>query len=122
MRQPSCCQLALTSESLLAAWGTLDRYAAFLPARSPGRCLRGGGEREVERCGEAIDSAAVGEAKASFRKVHPFQLCPTPISLPEVSADVCVQLVAHLGLTFDAIDFLATEDRGLVFLEINPNA
>ena len=41
--------------------------------------------------------------------------------LPPAVAQLCLNLVTHLGLNFGAIDFALTPDGRYVFFEINPN-
>lgn len=44
-----------------------------------------------------------------------------PGKLPEKLERLCVDLVAHMGLRYGAIDMIVTPDDEYVFVEINPN-
>lgn len=44
-----------------------------------------------------------------------------PHTLPIGTADICIKLVANLGLNFGAIDLALLEDNSYIFFEINPN-
>lgn len=68
-----------------------------------------------------IGSAVVEAAANDFRRVHPFELEHSAIELPAEIERACARIVAELGLSFGAIDLLATADGDHVFLEINPN-
>ena len=60
-------------------------------------------------------------SRVDWRATHDPDLCHREHKLPSALANLCRDLVSHLGLHFGAIDFALTHDGKYVFFEINPN-
>jgi len=69
----------------------------------------------------AIDSQSVPSARIDWRRADTDTLRHLVHALPPNVSDLCLRLVAKLGLSFGALDFALTPDGEYVFLEINPN-
>lgn len=68
-----------------------------------------------------IDSQASRSTAVDWRHYHDTNVGYTAYDLPQDVADRCVRLVAGLGLSFGALDFIVTPDGRYVFLELNVN-
>ncbi|MGV9773107.1 MvdC/MvdD family ATP grasp protein [Streptosporangium sp. NPDC003464] len=68
-----------------------------------------------------IDSQASRLTSLDWRHYDDPKVGYSAYDLPPDVADRCVRLVAGLGLTFGALDFIVTPDGRYVFLEINVN-
>jgi glutathione synthase/RimK-type ligase-like ATP-grasp enzyme len=69
----------------------------------------------------AIDSQSVPSASIDWRKTDTETLGHLKHALPAPIEDLCLKLVAALGLNYGAIDLVLTPDNEYFFLEINPN-
>ncbi|MFC3983459.1 MvdC/MvdD family ATP grasp protein [Streptosporangium jomthongense] len=68
-----------------------------------------------------IDSQASRLTAVDWRHYDDPNVGYSAYDLPRDVADRCVRLVAELGLTFGALDFIVTPDSRYVFLELNVN-
>lgn len=68
-----------------------------------------------------IDSQGNAAARVDWRRTDDPHLPHRRTTLPDAIAASIRQLMAQLGLTFGALDFIATPDGRFVFLEVNPN-
>ncbi|GAA2875929.1 hypothetical protein GCM10010517_36960 [Streptosporangium fragile] len=68
-----------------------------------------------------IDSQASRLTAVDWRHYDDPKVGYAAYDLPRDVADRCVRLVAGLGLTFGALDFIVTPDGRYVFLELNVN-
>ena len=75
--------------------------------------------KEVYAC--RIDSQASEKTRVDWRN---YDLANTPHSTYDLDSTIqkrCIELVQKFGLNYGAIDFIATPEGQLFFLEINPN-
>ncbi|MBE9197602.1 MULTISPECIES: MvdD family ATP-grasp ribosomal peptide maturase [unclassified Nodularia (in: cyanobacteria)] len=69
----------------------------------------------------AVDSQALEQARHDWRKQGIALLDAwQPHNLPQDVAEKLLQLMAHFGLNYGAIDIILTPDNRYVFLEVNP--
>jgi len=68
-----------------------------------------------------IDSQGNEAAKVDWRRTDDPLLPHRRGSIPDELAAAVREFMRRLGLTFGALDFVATPDGELVFLEVNPN-
>ncbi|MFB9674794.1 MvdC/MvdD family ATP grasp protein [Streptosporangium vulgare] len=68
-----------------------------------------------------IDSQASRMTTVDWRHYHDAKVGYAAYDLPRDIGDRCVRLVAGLGLSFGALDFIVTPDGRYVFLELNVN-
>lgn len=69
----------------------------------------------------AVDSQALEPARHDWRKQGVALLDAwQPHNLPQDVAEKLLQLMAHFGLNYGAIDIILTPDNRYVFLEVNP--
>jgi glutathione synthase/RimK-type ligase-like ATP-grasp enzyme len=69
----------------------------------------------------SIDSQASRMTAVDWRHLEDPKTRYSAYDLPREVADRCVRLVAGLGLSFAALDFIVTPDGRYVFLELNVN-
>ncbi|MET9239689.1 MvdC/MvdD family ATP grasp protein [Nonomuraea sp. NPDC003709] len=69
----------------------------------------------------SIDSQASRMTEVDWRHLEDPKTRYAAYDLPRNVADGCVRLVAGLGLSFAALDFIVTPDGRYVFLELNVN-
>ncbi|MBS1529155.1 MAG: hypothetical protein JSU01_02505 [Bacteroidetes bacterium] len=67
-----------------------------------------------------IHSQETVDSEVDWRRTNKL-LDHSPIDLPEIIEDQCIQLVKALGLNYGAIDFILDQSDNYIFLEINPN-
>lgn len=75
--------------------------------------------RQVFAC--EIESQSVPDAIIDWRAASPDKVPHHPTDLPDMIERAIVELVAHYGLQFGAIDLIRTPSNEYVFLENNPN-
>lgn len=83
-------------------------------------------ELRVTVVGDQVFTAAIysqlsNRSRHDWRRSDPAHTPIETYSLPRPVADRCVRLVRSYGLTYGAVDLIATPDGRLVFLELNPN-
>jgi hypothetical protein len=88
------------------------------------RRIRPRAEVRVTAVGDALFGVEIdvsGVSEIDYRRVDPYTLRHTPITLPKRVAKGCRAMLRHFGLRFGAFDFLLDDKGAFYFLELNPN-